>query len=84
MAGLFIGFLVEKCVACQNSVIRFPILGDIGNSTRARGTREGTRLRGAGKRKGELATVSPKISFPPRKPRDIVKRENCHQRLAAN
>ena len=21
--GLFIGFLVEKCVACQNSVIRF-------------------------------------------------------------
>ena len=22
MAGLFIGFLVEKCVACQNSVIR--------------------------------------------------------------
>ena len=23
MAGLFIGFLVEKCVACQNSVIRF-------------------------------------------------------------
>ena len=25
MAGLFIGFLVEKCVACQNSVIRFRI-----------------------------------------------------------
>ena len=24
MAGLFIGFLVEKCIACQNSVIRFP------------------------------------------------------------
>ena len=23
MAGLFIGFLAEKCVACQNSVIRF-------------------------------------------------------------
>ena len=23
MAGLFIGFLVEKCVACQNWVIRF-------------------------------------------------------------
>ena len=23
--GLFIGFLVEKCVACQNSVIRFRI-----------------------------------------------------------
>ena len=23
MAGLFIGFLVEKCVACQNSVFRF-------------------------------------------------------------
>ena len=23
MAGLFTGFLVEKCVACQNSVIRF-------------------------------------------------------------
>ena len=25
MAGLFIGFLVEKCVACQNPVIRFRI-----------------------------------------------------------
>ena len=25
MAGLFIGVLVEKCVACQNSVIRFRI-----------------------------------------------------------
>ena len=25
MAGLFIGFLVEKCVACENSVIRFRI-----------------------------------------------------------
>ena len=25
MTGLFIGFLVEKCVACQNSVIRFRI-----------------------------------------------------------
>ena len=23
MAGLFSGFLVEKCVACQNSVVRF-------------------------------------------------------------
>ena len=23
IAGLFLGFLVEKCVGCQNSVIRF-------------------------------------------------------------
>ena len=74
-------FLVENViVACEQALH----LGDIVKSTRARGTREETRLRGAGKRKGELATISRKISFPPRKPRDIVKRENCHHRHAAN
>ena len=51
--------------------------------TRERHAR-GDATEGAGKRKGELATVSHKISFPPGKPRDIVKRENCHDRHAAN
>ena len=31
-------------------------------------------------RKGELATISHKFSFPPRKPRDSTKRENCHRK----
>ena len=72
--------LTTFLIACEQALH----LGDIVKSTRARGTREETRLRGAGKRKGELATISHKISFPPRKPRDIVKRENCHHRHAAN
>ena len=58
-------------IACEQALYWL----DIVKSTRARGTREETRLRGAGKRKGELATVFHKISFPPRKPRDIVKRK---------
>ena len=33
MAGLFIGFLVEKCLACQNSVIRFRIASSFSFST---------------------------------------------------
>ena len=36
-----------------------------------------------GPRKGELATISHKFSFPPRKPRDSAKRENCHRKRAA-
>ena len=37
-----------------------------------------------GPRKGELATISHKFSFPPRKPRDSAKRENCHRKRAAD
>ena len=37
-----------------------------------------------GLRKGELATISYKFSFPPRKPRDSAKRENCHRKRAAD
>ena len=37
-----------------------------------------------GPRKGELATISQKFSFPPRKPRDSAKRENCHRKRAAD
>ena len=37
-----------------------------------------------GPRKGELATISHKFSFPPRKPRDSTKRENCHRKRAAD
>ena len=37
-----------------------------------------------GTRKGELATISQKFSFPPRKPRDSAKRENGHRKLPAD
>ena len=37
-----------------------------------------------GPRKGELATISYKFLFPPRKPRDSAKRENCHRKRAAD
>ena len=37
-----------------------------------------------GPRKGELATMPYKFSFPPRKPRDSAKRENCHRKSAAD
>ena len=37
-----------------------------------------------GPRKGELATISHKFSFPPRKPRNSAKRENCHRKSAAD
>ena len=37
-----------------------------------------------GPRKGELATISHKFSFPPRKPRDSAKRENCHRKRVAD
>ena len=37
-----------------------------------------------GPRKGELVTISPKFSFPPRKPRYSAKRENCHRKHAAD
>ena len=37
-----------------------------------------------GPRKGELATISHKFSFPPRKPRDSAKRENCHRKSTAD
>ena len=73
-------FFPAATLACEQALH----LEDIVKSTRARGTREETRLWGAGKRKGELATISHKISFPPQKPRDIVKRENCHHRHATN
>ena len=34
--------------------------------------------------KGELATISHKSLFPPRKPRDSAKRENCHRKRATD
>ena len=37
-----------------------------------------------GPRKGELATISYKFSFPPRKPRDSAKRVNCQRKRAAD
>ena len=38
-----------------------------------------------GPRKGELATISHKFSFPARKPRDSAKRENyCQRKRAAD
>ena len=39
---------------------------------------------GGGGEKGELATISHKFSFLPRKPRDTAKRENCQHKRAAN
>ena len=36
-----------------------------------------------GARKEELATIPFIFSFPPRKPRDSAKRENCHRKRAA-
>ena len=36
-----------------------------------------------GLRKGELATIYHKFSFPPRKPRVSAKRENCHRKRVA-
>ena len=60
-----------------------PIWGYREKYTRERHAR-GDATAGGGEEKGELATISHKISFPPRKPRDIVKRENCHHRHAAN
>ena len=37
-----------------------------------------------GPRKAELATISHKFSFPPRKTRDSAKRENCHLKRATD
>ena len=37
-----------------------------------------------GPKKGELATIRYKFSFPPRKPRDSAKRENCHRKSAVD
>ena len=37
---------------------------------------------GGGGEKRELATISHEFSFPPRKPRDTAKRENCHHERA--
>ena len=37
-----------------------------------------------GPRKGELATISHKFSFPPWKPRDSARRENCHRKRAVD
>ena len=48
-------------------------------------TKRASRERASeGPRKGELATISHKFSFPPRKPRDSAKRENCHRKRAAD
>jgi len=37
-----------------------------------------------GEEKGELSTIAHKFSFPPQKPRDTAKRENCHRKRAAD
>ena len=37
---------------------------------------------GGGGEKGELATIFRKFSFPPRKPRDTAKRENCYANMS--
>ena len=55
------------------------LFGDIVKSTRARGDAKAV----GGGEKGELAMISHKFSFPPRKPRDTAKRENCHYKRAA-
>ena len=39
-------------------------------------------MRGAGK-KGELATIAHKFPFPPRKPQETAKRENCHKKCVS-
>ena len=39
---------------------------------------------GDGGEKGELAMITHKFSFPPRKSRDTAKRENCHRKLASD
>ena len=78
MSGLFIGFLVSKLleirfrIACEQA-LRF---GQAKRASRERASE--------GPRKGELATISHKFSFPPRKPRDSAKRENCHRKRAAD
>ena len=58
--------------------------GDIVKSRRATGTREeDAKAVGRGE-KGQLAMISHKFSFPPRKPRDTAKRENCHYKRVAD
>ena len=50
-----------------------------------RQAKQASRERASGvPRKGELATISHKFSFPPRKSRDSAKRENCHRKRAAD
>ena len=59
------------CVACDQALL----FGQAKRASRERASK--------GPRKGELATISHKFSFPPRKPRDSAKRENCHRKRAA-
>ena len=40
-------------------------------------------MQGAGK-KGELAAIAHKLTFPPRKPQETVKRENCHKKCVSH
>ena len=63
--------LAPIMVACEQALL----FGQVKRASRER-TSEGPR-------KGELATISHKFSFPPRKPRDSAKRENCHRKRAA-
>ena len=60
-------------VACEQALL-------FGQAKRA--SRE--RASEGGPRKGELATISHKFSFPPRKPRDSARRENGHRKRTAD
>ena len=68
----FLSILVVRGVACEQALL-------FGQAKRA--SRERAR---EGPKKGELATIPYKFSFPPRKPRDSAKRENCHRKRAAD
>ena len=46
--------------------------------------RENARARGRGKESLQRSLTESGFSFPPRKPRDSAKRENCHRKRAAD
>ena len=62
----------RKLLACEQALL----FGQAKRASRERASK--------GPRKGKLATISHKFSFPPRKPRDSAKRENCHRKLVAD
>ena len=53
-------------------------------SVHARGTREETGKSGDGEEEGELAKITHKFSFPPRKFQNTAELENRHRKRAAD
>ena len=66
------GEVASSRIACKQALL-------FGQAKRASWERASEGLR-----KGELATISYKLSFPPRKPLDSAKRKNCQRKRAAD